>query len=216
MWRFLLLLTLAVIASPAAGQAVPGTRDSLLVTPEWLDAHLGDSNLVVLQVERDRASYLDGHIPGARLVLLSAITVTRDGLPGELPPLAQLDSVLEAAGVSNGSRIVLYGDPLAAGRLFFTLDYLGLAGRVALLDGGLSAWTSGARPLSRAIPESGGGCFEPRVQPELLVNAAWISRRLGDTSVTLLDARVPGEYSGQVAGDGVTRAGHIPGAGTAY
>lgn len=216
MWRGVLCLMLASIAGPAAAQAVPGTRDSLLVSPDWLEAHLGDSALVVLQVERDSTGYLAGHLSGARLLLLGAIVVPRDGLPAELPPAAQFDSVLEAAGVSNSSRVVLYGDPLAASRLFFTLEYLGMADRVALLDGGLSAWTSGGRPLTQSVPEPGGGHFEPHVQAELLVDAAWIARRLSDTSVALLDARTPAEYDGQVAGDGVARAGHIPGAGTAY
>lgn len=216
MWRRVLLLLIATTAGPAAGQGVPAVADSLLVTPAWLEAHLGDTGLVLLQVERDRAVYADGHIPGARLVPMSAIVVTREGLPNELPSTAQLDSVLEAAGVSNESRIIVYGDPLAASRLFFTLDYLGMAGRAALLDGGLAAWRAGSRPLSVETPHAAEGDFEARVRPELVVDAAWIAARLHDTTLALLDARPAAEYRGEVPADGVPRAGHIPGAGSAY
>ena len=56
--------------------------------------------------------------------------------------------MLEAVGVSTSSRIVIYGDPLAAARLFFTLDYLGGGDRAALLDGGLPGWKAEGLPLS--------------------------------------------------------------------
>lgn len=216
MRRRALLLLAVTIAGPAAGQQTPTIADSLLVSPAWLEAHLSDPGLVLLQVERDRAVYADGHIAGARLVPMGAIVVNRDGLPNELPSISQLDSVLEAVGVSNGSRIILYGDPLAAGRLFFTLDYLGMAGRAALLDGGLPAWRAGGRPLTQSVPPAGAGQFEAHVQTDLVVDAAWIAGRLGDTTLALLDARPNAEYRGEVAADGVPRAGHIPGAGSAY
>lgn len=216
MWRRALILLSVTVTGPAAGQQAPMIADSLLVTPAWLEAHLSDPDLVLLQVERDRTIYADGHVAGARLVPMSTIVVTRDGLPNELPSITQLDSVLEAVGVSNGSRVIIYGDPLAAGRLFFTLDYLGMAGHAALLDGGLPAWRAGGRPLTQSVPPAGAGHFEPHVQTDLVVDAAWIAARLGDTTLALLDARPDAEYRGEVAGDGVPRAGHIPGAGSAY
>ena len=55
--------------------------------------------------------------------------------------------MLEAVGVSNGHRVVIYGNPVGASRLFFTLDYLGLGDRAALLDGGLAKWRAEGRPL---------------------------------------------------------------------
>lgn len=212
MWRRLVLLLLSTVPTAATGQIVPGTRASLLVSADWLSAHLEDSTLVVLQAEYGSVGYALGHIPGARLVTLGRIVVTRDGLPNELPPVAQLQSVLEAAGVSDGSRIILYGDPLAAGRLFFTLDYLGMAGRTALLDGGLPAWKARGKPLSRETPARRSGRFTPRVEPGVLIDAAAISRRLGDTMMVLLDARTPAEWSGASGGENRSRAGHIPGA----
>jgi thiosulfate/3-mercaptopyruvate sulfurtransferase len=126
-------LLLAVAAGCGVAEAQP-PRDSLLVTPAWLALRLADPEVVVLQIDRDPTGCQTGHIPGARFVPLDAIMVARDGVPNELPPQERLDSVLEAAGVSTESRIVIYGDPLAAARMFFTLDYLGVGDRAALLE----------------------------------------------------------------------------------
>ena len=78
-----ILLCLAPVAD---AQRTP-TRDSLLVSTAWLASHLGDANLVVLQVG-DRADYDKAHLPGARPVSLDDIAVsdrTGAGLTLELP-----------------------------------------------------------------------------------------------------------------------------------
>jgi len=98
-------LLLAAGFSCASTESEP-PRDSLLVTPAWLGLRLADPEVVVLQVDRDAATYRSGHIPGARFVPLDAIVVARDGVPNELPPRERLDSVLEAVGVSTRSQIV--------------------------------------------------------------------------------------------------------------
>ena len=149
--RSLLLLGL-LAAAPLDAQAPPGIQTGMLLSAADLAAQLGDPDLVLVQVDRDSAGFAEGHIPGARFLPLRAIVTERNGIPNELPPIAQLDSVLESVGISNGSRIVIAGDPLAAGRLFFTLDYLGSGDRAALLDGGVAAWEAGGLPA-----DAGGG-----------------------------------------------------------
>ena len=116
-------------------------RSEMLVTTEWLAEHLNDHDVVVLCVNSTPEFYSKGHIPGARQIKLGDIAVTRDGIPNELPPVEDLRKVFAAAGVGNSSRVVLYGERsnLFAARAYFTLDYLGVAGRAALLDGGLEA-----------------------------------------------------------------------------
>lgn len=47
----------------------------MLVSTEWLSAHLNDPKLVILHVGSP-ADYDSGHIPGARLVRLAHISVT--------------------------------------------------------------------------------------------------------------------------------------------
>lgn len=207
--RFLALL--AVMAAPALAAQAPAPLGPL-ISVAGLAGRLADPGLVVLHVDRDPAGYADGHLPGARFLPLRAIVTERAGVPNELPPVARLDSVLEAVGISDDSRVVIYGDLLAAGRLFFTLDYLGLGDRAAVLDGGFAAWKAAGMPVTREVPAAAQGRFAPRLQPQLLVDAAELQSRLGDSTLVLLDARPEAEWSGAAAGDGVPRAGHIPGA----
>jgi thiosulfate/3-mercaptopyruvate sulfurtransferase len=198
-------------SAPGAATA-PRVNESLLVGTEWLAANLSDPGLVVLHVGRNRSDYDEAHIPGARFLPIATLLVERDGIPNELPPVAQLDSVFESLGVSDGGRIVVYGEPLLAARTFFTLDYLGHGDRTALLDGGLPVWRAESRALSTEAPTFGPGRFTPRPQPQRVADAGWIASRLRDPRVALIDARPAAEYSGAEAGAGIPRAGHIPGA----
>lgn len=196
---------------PAPG--APELNAELLVRADTLAARLRDPAWVVLHVGRDRASYDAGHLPGARFLPLASIVAERDGVPNELPPVAHLDSVFESVGVSDGSRVVLYGDlgGLAAARAFFTLEYLGHTG-AALLDGGLEAWRAAGRPVTTAAPGPSRGSLTPRPRPERAVGAEWVRERLRDPAVVLVDARPAAEFSGAEPGAGITRPGHIPGA----
>lgn len=194
------LLTATAVCAVAQS---PPPRDSLLVTPGWLALRLADPELVVLQIDRESTGYQAGHIPGARFVPLDAIVVTRDSVPNELPRPAELDSVLEAAGVSTGSRIVIYGEPLAAARMFFTLDYLGVGDRTALLDGGLPRWKAEGFPLSMEPWQGEPGRLEWTLHPQVVVDAAWVHHHLADPTAAILDARPEADF-----------VPHLPGAGS--
>jgi thiosulfate/3-mercaptopyruvate sulfurtransferase len=196
-----------------AGAAVSSAQ-GLLVSDEWLAGRLGGESLVILHVGSPR-DYQAGHIPGARLVALSDISVTGErGLRLELPPVSKLEEAFGKLGVADSSRVVVYAGTesmQSATRVWFTLDYLGAGGRTSLLDGGLGLWRAHGRPLSTEMP-----CVEPRrftarPRPELVVDADWVRQHLRDSNVTVLDARAPEFYTGANAGE-MPRAGHIPGA----
>lgn len=215
------LLLIAVVAgSTAAAQG----RDSLVIQADGLARLMAgpeQRRLVVLHVGRERAGYDSAHIAGAKFVPLSSFTTARDGVPTELPPMPVLDRLLKQLGISDSSRIVLYGEPLPAARLLFTLDYLGLS-RVHWLDGGLAGW-NGARAAgdgqaAQAPPTVAGsagsspqGPTVARARGDLVVSAEWVLSRLADPGVVLVDARTPEEYSGLRAEE-PGRPGHIPGA----
>lgn len=202
---------------PAAEVALTTrVQSDLLVSGEWLSQHLEEPGVVVLHVAPNRDAYDRGHIPGARFLPMSAIVAERDGNINELPPVAHLDSVFESVGVSDDSRVVVYGAPLAAARAFFTLDYLGHGDRTALLNGGLEDWQAQGRPVSTEAPRVAKGSFTPRPQPELVVDATWVEQHLNDPGIALLDARPEPQFTGAEAGGGVPRPGHIPGAGNLF
>ena len=209
----LLCATSACLVQVPRANPLPRWDSALLVSADDLARRLNDSRTVVLHVGRDRAEYDRGHVPGARFLPLSSIVVERDGIPNELPPEDQLRAAFEAAGVSDNSRVVLYGDldGLAAARAFFSLDYLGKTD-AALLDGGLERWRFRNHPVSTEAPAPMQGNLTSRPRPDIVVDAEWVRARLADTAHVLIDARPPAEFTGEVPGAGVTRPGHIPGA----
>lgn len=184
-----------------------------LVTPSALAILLESDHPVVLHAAADRAGYDKGHVPGARFVPASAFAPARNGLAVELPPVDQLVTVLEGMGVGDSTRIVITGDLLWATRLFFTLDYLGLAERASLLDGGLEVWReAGQRVVSAEPPPAVKTTLTVRPRPDVVVDAAWVETHRAGAGVSIVDARSPEEFRGEKGGDGVPRPGHIPGA----
>ena len=202
----------------------PTVRSEMVVSTAWLAAHVNDPKVVILHVARERSHFNEGHIPGARFVGWNEITATRDGVPNELAPVADLQKLFERLGIGNEARIVLYGDNsgLAAARAYFTLDYLGHGGRVALLDGGLEKWKAERRATSTDMIEPERATFTPHARANAVTNVdvvrdfSWIATNVTSPSVTLIDARPVEEYSGAKPGDGVPRGGHIPGAANVF
>ena len=202
----------------------PAVRSEMLVSTGWLAERLKDPKVVVLHVARERAHYDRGHVPGARFVAWGEITATRDGVPNELAPVADLHKLFERLGVGDDARIVLYGDGsgLSAARAYFTLDYLGHGERAALLDGGLEKWQAERRAVSTDAPEVKPARFTPRVRAaavtglDVVRDLSWAAANVGAPNVALIDARPAEEYTGEKPGDGVPRGGHIPGAANVF
>ena len=200
---------LPVIGPPPKPATQEPAHRPFLVDRDWIHHHYGE--LTILQTDRARASYDSAHIEGARFVPVSAFVTERDGIPTELPSVGRLDSLLESLGVGDQGTILLYGEILAVSRLFFTLDYLGLADRVVVLDRGLASWREGGHPVTTEVPTVTAASLTPHPRPEVVVNAAWITGHAADKSVIAVDARKAEEYAGTVAEEGVDRPGHIPG-----
>ena len=217
------IIVLVAAAAPAT-HTLPG-QQSVLISADSLAALIArepaagriDSPLVILRVVRTGAADT-ARIPGSRDLAFDALVVERDGLPNELPPVVALDSVLESAGVGDRSRIVLYGEPLEAARAFFTLDALGHGEHAAVLDGGIAAWRAAGGALAAAATQRAAarGRLTSRPDAGRVVDAAWVAARSGSPHIALIDARPPEEYRGDRPGAGVTRPGHIPGAGSLF
>lgn len=216
-YQILVVLGLIVMLFSVAVEA-QRTNKELLVSTDWLAKNL--SKTVVLHVGTNRQSFDAGHIPNARFIAWSEITTTRNGVPNELASAETLQTVFTKLGVGNTKKIVLYGDlnGLAAARTFFTLDYLGHGNRIALLDGGLEKWKAENRPVSteKAVPNP--ETFTVKVTPQTVIaldtmrDVSWSVINQMPSNLSLVDARPAEEYTGEKAGDGVVRPGHIPGA----
>ena len=208
----------ATIAAPhalAAQMALPASIP-VVVSTEWLARHLKDPNLVLLHVG-EKAEYDAGHLPGARYVRLDDISVSshdRDsGLMLEMPQPDSLRARLEALGVSDRSRVVVYygNDWVSpATRVIFTLDYAGLGASAALLDGGMQAWKAENRPLTTEPPQKAKGSLAALRLKPIVVDAAWVKSRLGTPGFHLIDARAAAFYDGVEKGG--SKKGHVAGA----
>ena len=187
------------------------TTPGLLISPAELAASLKDPATVVIAVGTSDDDFIAGHIPGARFVRYSEIAIDADGLQSELPPVDALRRVLSASGISDKSKVVLYGSPIAATRLFFTLDYFGHR-NVKVLNGGLNAWKgNGGKIEIGPLPRSAAASLTPKPQPDRVVSADWIKDRLSSTKMTLLDARPDNEFTGADGGmNGAHVKGHLP------
>jgi|SRR5688572_4228765 len=198
-----ILSALAVLVQASSG---------LLVSPSELATMLKDPNVVVLAVANQPGDFEAGHIPGARFVRYGDIAIDGDGLQSELPPIDQLHRVLAAAGISDRSKVIIYGSTIGATRLFFTLDYFGHP-HARVLNGGLSAWKAngGAIETGPPIKHRLDSELTPRVQAQRVVTADWIKERLSSSKMTLLDARPDAEFTGADGGmNGMHVKGHLP------
>jgi thiosulfate/3-mercaptopyruvate sulfurtransferase len=185
----------------------------MLVTTDWLAQHRNDPKLVVLHVSANRTEYEAGHIPGARFVALSDLAITRDGVHNEVPATGDLQKLMESAGVSDDSRVILYSDAsvLPATRAYFTLDYLGHGDQAALLDGGLEKWKSEGRVLTKDVAAVAQGHFSPRPKPDLIVQMDAVKQMASKpaNADVLLDVRSAADYRGE-------KGSHIPSALNVY
>ncbi len=216
-------ITLTVVAAGQCGRdkevSEPQVRSAMLISTNWLGQHLHDPDLVVLCIAT-AAEFCDkGRIPGAHFIALSAIAITRDGVPNELPSADDLQRIFESAGVNDRSLVVLYGERygLFAARAYYTLDYMGLAGQ-ALLNGGLEKWMAEGRPLSAEPPKIQRGKLAVKPRPEILIdlNDMEAIAQNAPASAAIIDARPADEFSGAKISEDVPVAGHIPHAAGLY
>ncbi len=214
------LLVLAGTTGALGGQCAPNMAPKpvddqpMLVSTVWVAEHLKDPALVLLQVGPQK-EYAAAHIPGARLIGFHDLSTPMESRPMlELPAVSQLDSVMAANGISNDSRVVVYWGSnwvTPSARVFLTLDWAGLRGRVSILEGGLPAWRAEGRPVSVEVPPPGYGHFTPHLRDDVVVTADYVKAHLRTAGVSLVDARTPEQFSStQKTEDELP--GHIPGA----
>ena len=194
----------------APSRASPTPLPGPSVSASWLAEQLGAPGLVVLDGSwylpgsaRDPArEFEEARIPGARFFDLDAASDPASPLPHSIPSPKHFKARAEAAGVSDGSVVVVYdssGVNLSAPRAWWTFRYFGFDA-VAVLDGGLGRWRdsglpteSGPRSPLRAEPPAG---FTPVARTGMARTAEDVLRSLGSEVVQVVDARPAGRFCG--------------------
>jgi len=193
----------------------------VLVSTEWLAAHLKDPDLRILDaswllpgVEGDaKAAYNAAHIPGARYFDIDDISDHRSELPHMAPPIEKFMSRLRAMGVWDGHQVVVYDNIgiYSAPRVWWTFKLMGQE-NIAVLDGGLPKWLAEGRPTEDLPPVVRDRHMTVRRQAHLVRDVTQVSSasKLGDHEI--LDARSAGRFSGaEPEPRAGLRGGHIPG-----
>ena len=183
----------------------------ILVSPQWLNEHLKDPNLVILQVNFLQAEYEREHIAGARFLWPNWLAPNTPHANYNAPDPKEAQNLLRRFGISNTSHVVIChvkNEVSPSARMFLTVEHLGLRGQVSFLNGGLEAWKKEGLPVTKEIPVVAKGKFKV-VLNGLLVNKEYVLKTLQSTNV-VVDARMQRFYDGEATGN--PRDGHITGA----
>lgn len=197
-------------------------EDSRFVSTEWLAAHLGAPNLVIVDASwhmpatgrSGHDEYLKAHIPGAMFFDIDAISDPSSGLPHMLPTETLFTGAMEALGIGRTMKIVVYDTAglFSAPRVWWTLRAFG-AVDVQILDGGFPKWLAEGRPTESGQPSRYPARFDAKLDRNWVASIDEVAKRLAEGSAQVLDARAAERFRGEApeprAG---VRPGHIPGA----
>jgi thiosulfate/3-mercaptopyruvate sulfurtransferase len=198
----------------ATGYAHP----EVLVSTDWVAAHLADPKVRIVETDEDPALYFQGHIPGA--VEIGWHHHLQDPVTRDYIPIEQFQELCSNAGISRDTTVVFYGDKSNwwACYAFWAFKLFGHAD-CRIMDGGYAKWKAENRPMETAAPQHPR--TEYRAQP---IDESRIRAFRDDVlkhveaRLPLLDVRSPREYTGEALHmddypqEGALRAGHIPGA----
>jgi len=191
--------------------------NDVLVDTQWLEEHLEDDSIRIVEVDENPALYADAHIPGAIGFDWKADLqdqVKRDFLGPEA-----FGALFGSRGISNEHLIVLYGDRnnWFAAYTYWYLKYYG-HDNVKLLNGPREKWIGEGRATTVDPPDFEAATFNVQSSDDSIRALRGEVHDALDQDVRLVDVRSPQEYSGELiamAGyeqEGAQRGGHIPGA----
>jgi thiosulfate/3-mercaptopyruvate sulfurtransferase len=189
----------------------------VLVDTQWVEDHLNDDSIRIVEVGENPALYAEAHIPGA--IGFDWKLDLQDQVKRDFLGPAEFGELLGSRGISNDHTVVLYGDRnnWFAAYTYWYLKYYG-HDNVKLLNGPREKWISEGRPTSTEVPSYAAQQFTAQ-QGDAAIRAKRDEVLAAlDQSTRLVDVRSPQEFSGELiamAGyeqEGAQRAGHIPGA----
>jgi thiosulfate/3-mercaptopyruvate sulfurtransferase len=196
---------------------VPAYANDVLVEADWLQQHLEDESMCLVEVDENPALYAEAHIPGA--IGFDWKRDLQDQVRRDFLGPEDFGALLGSRGISNDHTIVLYGDRnnWFAAYTYWYLKYYGHHA-VKLLNGPREKWIADGRPTTAAVPDAAPATFVAQHGDETIrAYRHEVLAALNDGK-RLVDVRSPQEFSGELiamAGyeqEGAQRAGHIPGA----
>jgi thiosulfate/3-mercaptopyruvate sulfurtransferase len=189
----------------------------VLVEPEWLEQHLSDDSIRIVEVDENPALYREAHIPGA--VGFDWRTDLQDQVKRDFLGPDDFGKLFGSHGIGDDHLVVLYGDRSNwfAAYTYWYLKYYG-HDNVKLLNGPRERWLSEGRPTTTELPSHPAATFTAKPGDDSIrALREEVLGALGNAH-QLVDVRSPQEYSGELIAmpgyenEGAQRSGHIPGA----
>src|SRR5262249_1204726 len=190
----------------------------VLVSTEWVSAHLHDPSVRLVESNEDVLLYPAGHIPGA--VQVDWTADLNDHVRRDYIERKGFEALMSRIGATPKTTIVFYGDKNNwwACYAFWVFQLFGHT-NAKIMDGGRLKWTKEGRELTRDLPNIAPSKYKPkdrktppvRVFKPQVLNHVKAKGQLGDV-------RSPEEYAGtrlhmpDYPNEGALRGGHIPGA----
>ena len=189
----------------------------VLVDTQWLEEHLDDPSIRIVEVDENPALYAEAHIPGA--IGFDWKTDLQDQVRRDFLSAEDFGALFGSKGISDDHTVVLYGDRnnWFAAYTYWYLKYYGHED-VKLLNGPREKWLSEDRPTSTEVPSYEAATFTTQAGDDSLRAKRDEILPALEAGKKLVDVRSPQEFSGELiamAGyeqEGAQRGGHIPGA----
>jgi thiosulfate/3-mercaptopyruvate sulfurtransferase len=190
----------------------------VLVSTDWLEEHLDDPDVRVIEVDEDTTAYDKGHIKGA--IGWNWTTDLHSKVGRDYQDQSGFADLLSAAGVGSDTTVVLYGgnNNWFAAYAYWLLKLRGFED-VKLLDGGRKKWELESRELAADVPS-----YRPSdhvllgdERPQIRALRDDVIGKVG-SAAGFVDVRSPEEYRGEkLAPDHLPQEqsqvpGHIAGA----
>ena len=203
------------------------TLPTPLVSTDWLETHLGDPDLRVLDATTHLVGpefgstgwslrpglddYLAAHIPGAVFADVIDDLSEPDGGAVTKPSPARFAAAAGRLGIGPASQVVVYAlEPHWATRVWWLLRANGLD-NAAVLDGGFRKWTAEGRPVTTGVESYPGAEFVGQPRPRFFAELDEVKRVVDSGSgACLINSLSPQEHHA-VETSNFARAGHIPG-----
>jgi thiosulfate/3-mercaptopyruvate sulfurtransferase len=190
------------------------SRSDVLVDADWVQAHLGEDGIVLVEVDEDTSAYDKGHIKGA--VKVDWKKDLQDPVRRDFVDRAGFEALLSERGISNDDTVILYGGNnnwFAA----YAYWYFKLYGHhnVKLLDGGRKKWELDSREMVTEVPQRATTEYHAQEQ-DRSIRAFRDDAVAAIGNLNLVDVRSPDEFAGRLLApahlpqEQAQRGGHIP------
>ena len=213
-------------AQATGTQEGPGyANPDILVSTQWVEDHLDDPNIRLVESDEDVLLYEQGHVPGA--VKLDWVADLNDDIRRDYIDREGFEKLVRERGISNDTTVVFYGDKNNwwATYALWVFHLFGHT-NTKIMDGGRIKWVAENRPMTREVPSYPQTDYiaQERNDSEIRAFRDEVMARLDRANnklkegVALVDVRSNPEFTGEMLHmvnypqEGAQRGGHIPGA----